>query len=158
MADQAYRHQDTGVVLAVAAGSTLERIVTGSGKYEPAELEDLAVDVPALAAGVTSAAARDEVNGWLTPPGVPAAPITGAVAAPAAPPGDPLEDVLGGTTEEVNDYLDEHPDEVARVLELEAAGKQRKSILYGRHRPAEQPPAPPAEQPPAEQPPAPAGD
>lgn len=135
---QHYKHKTTGVVVTVAEDSALEELVTASGSYEPATADDVATDVPALAARTASSAERDESNGWLTPPGVAPAPITGAVAAPAAP-ADPLEEVLKGTAEDVNSYLDEHPADAPRVLELEAAGKQRKTVLEGRHAPAPAP-------------------
>lgn len=37
------------------------------------------------------------------------------------------------TVEQVNEWLDEHPDEADRVLALEAGGKHRSGIMHGRH-------------------------
>lgn len=39
----------------------------------------------------------------------------------------------GHTVDEVNAYLAEHPDQVAAVLGLEAAGQARKGIVEGPH-------------------------
>lgn len=65
-----------------------------------------------------------------SPPATPPAPPAPAPAAPPAPlepsdfdPADwPVADVLA--------HIDSHPEDAERVLELEAAGKGRKSILY----------------------------
>lgn len=62
-----------------------------------------------------------------------AEPETVALAGAGAAPGayDPAEH----SVDEVNDYLAEHPEDAAAVLEAEASedGKQRKGVLEGPH-------------------------
>jgi hypothetical protein len=64
------------------------------------------------------------------------------VPAGAAPAGDAASgtpgdgtgfDPAGATVDEVNDWLDQHPDQAAAVLAAERAGKHRAGVMHGRH-------------------------
>lgn len=50
-------------------------------------------------------------------------------------PGDTLDviDVDSYHVDDLNDYLDEHPDQIQAALAAEAEGQARKGILHGRH-------------------------
>ena len=71
MGAQAYKHRETGPVIAVASDSYLAKVVTDSRAYDPASLDDLPHDVPAYGADAGGTLGREEHGGgWVTAPGV----------------------------------------------------------------------------------------